>query len=106
MNVTRPILVFRVFSVVPDLVSLIRGSFSKPCLSDLSKAQNVPSIAFEVMGSSCTFSQARTERTFHVPIVVPSFGFSMIVFAPVAHLSPLPWSLAVGRAVVVDQGLD
>ena len=42
----HPILVFRVFTAVPDLVSLIRGSFSKPCPSDLGNAQDVPSIAF------------------------------------------------------------
>ena len=41
----HPILLFRVFSAVPDLVYLIRNSFSKPCLSDLGKAQNVPPIA-------------------------------------------------------------
>ena len=45
-NECHPILEFRVFSVVPDLVSRICGSFSKPCLSDLGKAQDVPSIAF------------------------------------------------------------
>ena len=45
-NECHPILVFRVFSVVPDLVSRIRGSFSKPCLSDLGKTQDVPLIAF------------------------------------------------------------
>ena len=38
--------VCRVFSAVPDLVSLIRGSFSKTCPSDLDKAQDVPLIAF------------------------------------------------------------
>ena len=45
-NECYPILVFRVFSMVPDLVSCIRGSFSKPCPSDLGKAQDVPLIAF------------------------------------------------------------
>ena len=45
-NACHPILAFRVFSVVPDLVSRIRGSFSKPCPSDLCKAYDVPSIAF------------------------------------------------------------
>ena len=39
----HPMLVFRVFSAVPGLVSLIRGSFSKLCPSDLGKAQDVPS---------------------------------------------------------------
>ena len=42
----------------------------------------------------------------HVPFVVPSFGSLIVVFTPVAHLSPTPWSLAVGYAVFVDQGLD
>ena len=41
-NERHPIQVFR----VPDLVSLIRGSFSKLCPSDLGKAQNVPPIEF------------------------------------------------------------
>ena len=45
INVT-PMLVFRVFSVLPNLVSHIRGSFSKPCPSDLGKAQDAPSTAF------------------------------------------------------------
>ena len=45
-NECHPILVFRVFSVVSDLGSRIRGSFSKPFPSDLGKAQDVPSIAF------------------------------------------------------------
>ena len=45
-NEFHPILVFRAFSVVPDLVSRIRGSFSKSCPSDLGKAQDVLSIAF------------------------------------------------------------
>ena len=45
-NECHPILVFRVFSVVPDLVSRIRGSFSKPCPSDLGRAQDVLSTAF------------------------------------------------------------
>ena len=43
-NECRPMLVFLVVSVVPDLVSLSRGSSSKPCPADLSKAQDVPSI--------------------------------------------------------------
>ena len=30
--------------------SCLRGSFSKPCSSDLGKAQNVPSIALELVG--------------------------------------------------------
>ena len=42
-NECHPILIFRVFSAVPDLVSLIRGSFSKPCPSDLCEDQDVPS---------------------------------------------------------------
>ena len=45
-NECHPILVFRVFSVVPDLVSRIRGSFSRPFPSDLGKAQDVLSVAF------------------------------------------------------------
>ena len=45
-NECHPILVFRVFSLAPDLVPRIRGSFSRPCLSDLFKAQDVLSIAF------------------------------------------------------------
>ena len=45
-NKCLPILEFRVFSVLPDLVSLIRGSFSKPCPSDFGKVQDVPSMAF------------------------------------------------------------
>ena len=45
-NECQPILLFPVFSVAPDLVSFIHGSFSKPCPSDLSKALNVPLIAF------------------------------------------------------------
>ena len=46
--------------------------------------------------SYCTFSLACREWTFHVPTVVPSFGSLMVVFTPVAHLSPPPWSLTVG----------
>ena len=42
----HPILVFQDFSVVPGLVSHIHDNFSKPCPSDLSKALNVPLIAF------------------------------------------------------------
>ena len=42
----HPILVFRVFSAPLGLASLICGSFSKPCPSDLGKAQDVPWIAF------------------------------------------------------------
>ena len=42
----HPILVVRVFSVVPDVVSRIRGSFSELCPSDLGKAQDVRSITF------------------------------------------------------------
>ena len=49
MNATL-ILMFPVIAAGPDLVSLIRGSFSKPCSSDLGKAQNVPSIALELVG--------------------------------------------------------
>ena len=46
-NECHPIKVFRVFSAVPDLVSLIvRGRFSKPRPSDLGKAQDVQSMAF------------------------------------------------------------
>ena len=45
-NECHPILVFRVFSVVPNLVSRIRGSFFKPYSSDLGKAQDVLSVAF------------------------------------------------------------
>ena len=44
-NECYSIQVFQVFSTVPDLVSLICGSFSKSCPSDLGKAQDVPSIA-------------------------------------------------------------
>ena len=42
----HPILMFRVFTAVPDLVSFIRGSFSKPCPSDLGKAQDILPKAF------------------------------------------------------------
>ena len=38
----HPILVFRVFFAVPDLVPLIRGSFSKPCPPDLGNALDDP----------------------------------------------------------------
>ena len=55
-NACHPILVFRVFSVVPDLVSRIRGSFSKLCPSDLGKAQDVLSIAFSLVGELLYFS--------------------------------------------------
>ena len=96
---------FRIFSAVPDLVSLIRGSFSKPCPSDLGKAQDVPSIDFNSWVSFSTFPQRCRERTFLVPIVVPSFGSLMVVFASVAHLLPPSWSLTVECAVVVDQCL-
>ena len=40
-NECHPILAFQVFSVIPDLVSHICGSFSKPCQSDLRTAQDV-----------------------------------------------------------------
>ena len=40
-NECHPTLVFRVFSAEPDLVSLIHGSFSKTCPSDLGKVQDV-----------------------------------------------------------------
>ena len=60
-NECYPILVFRVFSVVPDLVSRIRGSFSRPCPSDLGKAQDVPSIAFELIGELLYFSAGMLE---------------------------------------------
>ena len=56
--------------------------------------------------SSCTFPQACRERTFHVPFGDPSFVSLMIVFTPVAHLSPTPWNLTVGCPVVVGSGLD
>ena len=49
-NECHPTLVFRVFSAEPDLVSLIRGSFSKPCPSDLSNAQDVLSTVIKLMG--------------------------------------------------------
>ena len=55
-NECQPILVFRVFSAVPDLVSLIRGSFSKICSADLDKAQDVPSKAFYLTGELLYFS--------------------------------------------------
>ena len=42
----HPIVVFQVFSAIPDLVCLLRVSFFKHCPSDLGKAQDVPSIAF------------------------------------------------------------
>ena len=45
-NKCYPILVFRVFSAVPDLVPLIHGSLSKTCPSDLGKAQDVPLTVF------------------------------------------------------------
>ena len=48
-NECHPVLVFRVFCTVPDLVSLVRGSFSKPCPSDLCMAQDARSIAFQLM---------------------------------------------------------
>ena len=50
-NERHPILVLRVFSIV-------RGSFSKPCPSDLGKAQDVPLIAFYLMGELLYFSVA------------------------------------------------
>ena len=43
---------------VQHLVSLIRGSFSKRCPSDLGKAQGVR-LRFNTWVSSCTFPQAR-----------------------------------------------
>ena len=45
-NECHAIMVFRVFSVVLDLMSCICGSFSKPCPSDFSMAKDVPLIAF------------------------------------------------------------
>ena len=56
--------------------------------------------------SSCNFLQVCRERTSYVPIVVPSVGSLVVVFAPVAHLSPPPGSLTLGCVVVVDPGLD
>ena len=37
-----PMLVFQVFSTVSELMSLLRGSFSKSCPPDLGKSQDVP----------------------------------------------------------------
>ena len=99
------ILVFRVFSAVPDLVSLICVGFSKTCASNLGKTQDVPS-RVSLMDELLYFSAAFRERTFHVAVVVPSFGSLMGVFAPVAHLSFPPWSLTVGCAVIVDPERD
>ena len=45
-NECHPTLVFRVFSVIPEVVSRICDSFTKPCPSDLGEAQDVLSIAF------------------------------------------------------------
>ena len=44
-NECHPMPVFRVFSAIPDLVSLVRGSFPTPGPPDLGKAQDVPSIS-------------------------------------------------------------
>ena len=59
---------------------------------------------FNSWESSCTFPQACREVTFHIPTAFPPFSSLMV--APVAHLSPVPWSLTVESAVVVDPGLD
>ena len=106
MNWRHPILVFRVFSAVQELVSLIRGSLFHTVLPWHGPGCLIDSALYNSLVSSCTFPRACRERTFHVPIVVPSFGSLMVVFASVAHLSPPPWSLTVGYAVVVDPGLD
>ena len=53
-NECHPILVLRVLSVVGV-------SFSKPCPSDLGKAQDVPSIAFELIGELLYFSAGMLE---------------------------------------------
>ena len=86
---------FRVFSAVTDIVSLIRGSFSKICPSDLGKAQEVPWV-------SCT-SQACREGTFHVPIVVPTLGSLMVlIYRPTLDPRVLPW----GARSLLVRGLD
>ena len=54
-NKCYPILVIRVFCAVPDPASLVRGSVSKPCPSDLGKAQGVLSTAFELIGELLYF---------------------------------------------------
>ena len=56
--------------------------------------------------SSCTLLQACRKQMFHVPIVVPSFGSLMVVFASVAHLLPPTWGLTVRCMVIVDPGLN
>ena len=73
---------------------------------NLGKAHDVPSIAFNSWVRSRTFQQTCRERTFHVPIVVSSFGCVTVVFAPVAHLSSPPWNLKVRCAAVVNPGLN
>ena len=60
-NEYHRILVFRVFSAVPGLLSLIRGSFSKPRLSDPGKARDVHQITFQLTGELPYFS-AGTKR--------------------------------------------
>ena len=104
-NECQPILVFRVFSSLTDLVSSsvvvspnsVHLTLARPRVSQWQH--------FNQWVSSCTFPQACRQQTFHFPIV-PAFGSLMVGFAPAAHFSPPPWSLTVGSADVVDSGLD
>ena len=106
MNATPySILLFQVFSTVPGLVSLIRGSFSKTVHLTSARPRMSNWLCFNSWVSSCNFPQACREWTFHVPIGF-SFGSLMVVFSPVAHLSPPPWSLVVACLVIFDLGLD
>ena len=89
-----------------SLVKLIHGSFSKLCPSDRRKVQVVQSIAFSLMGGSCTFPQACLVAVFtHGRLLYFSAGMSGGRFRSSSKLiaSTLePCSLVRG----VDPGLD
>ena len=104
-NKCYSILVFRVSSAVPVWCPLSVVVSPKPAHLTSARHRMSHRLRFNSWVSSCTFPLACREQTFLVPIVVPSFGSLMVVFASVAHLLPPSWSLTVECAVVVDQCL-
>ena len=70
-----------------NLVSLVYGSFSRPCPSDLGCPIDSVLLMGELLYFFMGFTSGR-EQTLHVPIVVSSFGSLIVVFTPVAHLHP------------------
>ncbi|MEG7521752.1 MAG: hypothetical protein M3H12_01430, partial [Chromatiales bacterium] len=58
--------------------------------SDVSKTQDVPSIALQFVRKLFHFPQVWGVRMFYVPIVIPFISSLVVVCAPEAYLSPAP----------------